>query len=46
MEPVLWEQTVRGLLDSGCEVFYEIGPQKVLAGLRSIPETIRVRMLW
>ena len=33
VEPVLWEQTVRGLLEAGCDRFYEIGPQKVLAGL-------------
>ena len=33
VEPVLWEQTLRGLLAEGCEVFYEIGPGRVLAGL-------------
>jgi [acyl-carrier-protein] S-malonyltransferase len=32
-EPVLWEQTVRGLLEAGCDRFYEIGPGRVLAGL-------------
>jgi [acyl-carrier-protein] S-malonyltransferase len=33
VEPVLWEQTVRGLLGAGCDRFYEIGPRRVLAGL-------------
>jgi [acyl-carrier-protein] S-malonyltransferase len=33
VEPVLWEETMRGLLESGCERFYEIGPGRVLAGL-------------
>ena len=33
VEPVRWEQTLRGLLESGCERFYEVGPGKVLAGL-------------
>lgn len=33
LEPVLWEQTLRNLLDLGCERFYEIGPGRVLAGL-------------
>jgi [acyl-carrier-protein] S-malonyltransferase len=33
VEPVLWEQTVRGLLAAGCDRFYEIGPRRVLAGL-------------
>jgi [acyl-carrier-protein] S-malonyltransferase len=32
-EPVLWEQTMRGLLADGCERYYEIGPGRVLAGL-------------
>jgi [acyl-carrier-protein] S-malonyltransferase len=33
VEPVRWEQTMRGLLEGGFERFYEIGPGKVLAGL-------------
>jgi [acyl-carrier-protein] S-malonyltransferase len=33
VEPVQWEATMRGLLESGCERFYEVGPGRVLAGL-------------
>jgi [acyl-carrier-protein] S-malonyltransferase len=33
VQPVLWEQTMRGLLAEGFERFYEIGPGRVLAGL-------------
>ncbi len=33
VEPVRWEETMRGMLDAGVEKFYEIGPGKVLAGL-------------
>jgi [acyl-carrier-protein] S-malonyltransferase len=33
VEPVLWEQTLRGLQEAGCDRFYEIGPGRVLAGL-------------
>jgi [acyl-carrier-protein] S-malonyltransferase len=33
LQPVLWEQTIRGLLADGCDRFYEIGPGRVLAGL-------------
>ena len=33
LHPVLWEQTLRGLLADGCDRFYEIGPGRVLAGL-------------
>jgi len=31
--PVLWEKSVRSLLDEGVEQFYEVGPGKVLKGL-------------
>jgi [acyl-carrier-protein] S-malonyltransferase len=33
LQPVLWEETMRGLLAAGIEQFYEIGPGRVLAGL-------------
>jgi [acyl-carrier-protein] S-malonyltransferase len=33
LSPVRWEETMRGLLSSGVERFYEIGPGRVLAGL-------------
>lgn len=33
VEPVLWEQSIRSLLHSGYDRFYEIGPGRVLAGL-------------
>lgn len=33
VQPVLWEQTLRGLLADGFDRFYEIGPGRVLAGL-------------
>lgn len=33
VSPVRWEETLRGLLGSGIERFFEIGPGRVLAGL-------------
>jgi len=33
LEPVLWEKTMRNLLDEGIERFYEIGPGRVLTPL-------------
>jgi [acyl-carrier-protein] S-malonyltransferase len=33
LQPVLWEQTLRHLLEAGYDSFYEIGPGRVLAGL-------------
>jgi [acyl-carrier-protein] S-malonyltransferase len=33
VSPVLWEETVRGLMAEGFDKFYEIGPGRVLAGL-------------
>ncbi len=33
VSPVLWEETIRGLLADGFDRFYEVGPGRVLAGL-------------
>lgn len=33
VSPVLWEASIRWMLDSGIDEFYEIGPGKVLRGL-------------
>lgn len=33
LNPVLWEPTMRKLIEGGIERFYEIGPGRVLAGL-------------
>ncbi|MFO0936522.1 MAG: ACP S-malonyltransferase [Gemmataceae bacterium] len=33
LSPVLWEETMRGMIEAGVERFYEIGPGRVLAGL-------------
>ena len=33
VQPVLWEGELRGMLEAGCDRFYEIGPGRVLAGL-------------
>ncbi|VTS05965.1 ACP S-malonyltransferase [Tuwongella immobilis] len=33
LHPVLWEASMRGLLELGVEKFYELGPGRVLAGL-------------
>jgi [acyl-carrier-protein] S-malonyltransferase len=32
VEPVLWEDSLRALLEAGFDRFYEIGPGRVLAG--------------
>lgn len=33
LQPVLWEKSMRGLLEQGVDKFYEFGPGRVLAGL-------------
>jgi len=33
LNPVLWEESIRGLLADGVERFYEVGPGRVLASL-------------
>lgn len=38
--PVLWEDSVKKMIELGCEIFIEIGPQRVLSGLlRRIDKT-------
>jgi len=39
--PVLWEKSIRRMVDEGVEVFLEVGPQKVLTNLikRIVPGT-------
>ena len=31
--PVLWEKSIRKIIESGIDVFIEVGPGKVLSGL-------------
>lgn len=33
LQPVLWEQSMRNLIEAGFDRFYELGPGRVLAGL-------------
>ena len=33
-KPVLWESSVRAMIADGADMFYEVGPGKVLAGLQ------------
>lgn len=33
VSPVRWEESLRHLLEQGCDVFYEVGPGRVLRGL-------------
>lgn len=33
ISPVLWEKSVKRATDSGCQIFYEIGPGKILSNL-------------
>ncbi|MBN1823286.1 MAG: ACP S-malonyltransferase [Endomicrobiales bacterium] len=38
--PVLWEDSIRAMINSGIEIFIELGPQRVLSGLmRRIDKT-------
>ncbi len=41
--PVRWEESMRKLIELGCDCFIEVGPGKVLAGLlRQIDRSVRV----
>jgi [acyl-carrier-protein] S-malonyltransferase len=33
LQPVRWEETLRGMLAQGVDLFYELGPGRVIAGL-------------
>ena len=33
VSPVRWEDSMRYLLNQGCDLFYEVGPGRVLRGL-------------
>jgi [acyl-carrier-protein] S-malonyltransferase len=33
LQPVRWEDSIRRMMDDGCDEFYEVGPGKVLKGL-------------
>lgn len=33
LQPVRWEDSIRRMMDAGCDEFYEVGPGKVLKGL-------------
>lgn len=33
LQPVRWEDSIRRMMDEGCDEFYEVGPGKVLKGL-------------
>src|SRR5262249_55438726 len=33
LQPVLWEDTLRGLMAEGIDVYHEVGPGRVIAGL-------------
>ncbi len=44
VQPVLWEDSMRHLLDQGYDQFYEVGPGRVLRGLmRRINRKVSVR---
>ena len=41
--PVLWEDSIRRIASDGCDIFFEIGPGKVLKGLlRRIDDGLKV----